>query len=328
MKRALLLTAAASLAATPALAQSTLITFEALPGVDGVLGTADDLPLVAPADFGTQTEQLTDQFATTGIVFEPSPMPTENINEVLDATAVTQNILFSAPNALVSLGFSPITFRFTIPVTEVSALVGLGNGTDAMVAFDDQGTMIGPVLGNADVVTIAVDFPRVIERVEIVSAVIATPTIDNLTFRFNPAPIGTNYCTAAPNSSGNVGVIRASGSVIVFQQDLFLSVSGLPNNQFGIFLVAPQQDFVPGSAFGSDGNLCLGGPIGRFNLPNQIQGSGSAGQFNLTVDTQAIPTPTAFVPILQGQTWNFQAWFRDATPAGSNFSDGVQVTFM
>jgi hypothetical protein len=33
-------------------------------------------------------------------------------------------------------------------------------------------------------------------------------------------------------------------------------------------------------------------------------------------------------PILQGETWNFQAWYRDVSPTQtSNFTDAVAVRF-
>jgi len=37
-----------------------------------------------------------------------------------------------------------------------------------------------------------------------------------------------------------------------------------------------------------------------------------------------------FVSIAAGETWNFQAWFRDIGPLGqpqSNFSDGRSIAF-
>ena len=78
---------------------------------------------------------------------------------------------------------------------------------------------------------------------------------------------------------------------------------------------------------GSQGNLCLGGNIGRF--VNQVQNTGPNGRFDTIVDTQAIPTtPVAAIQI--GETWNFQAWFRDVLPNGtptSNFTHAVRIQF-
>ena len=81
---------------------------------------------------------------------------------------------------------------------------------------------------------------------------------------------------------------------------------------------------------GSQGNLCLAGPIGRFVGPGQILASGTTGSFTLMLDLNQLPTPTGLVSALPGDTWFFQAWFRDmgATGATSNFSDGVAVDFL
>lgn len=37
-------------------------------------------------------------------------------------------------------------------------------------------------------------------------------------------------------------------------------------------------------------------------------------------------TPTGSVSVLAGETWNWQAWFRDVGGT-SNFSDGVSIQF-
>jgi hypothetical protein len=41
-----------------------------------------------------------------------------------------------------------------------------------------------------------------------------------------------------------------------------------------------------------------------------------------------MPTPTGLVPVAPGETWHFQAWYRDANPgATSNLTDNHSVTF-
>lgn len=137
-----------------------------------------------------------------------------------------------------------------------------------------------------------------------------------------------NYCTAAPNSTGAAARITAIGSTFVSTNDLTLTAADLPRNQFGIFVVSMLRDFVPGANGQSNGNLCLGGLVGRFNRQGQILASGSTGQFSLLLDLNRIPQGGAFIPILGGETWNFQGWFRDGVGAGSNFTDGVGVTFL
>ena len=68
----------------------------------------------------------------------------------------------------------------------------------------------------------------------------------------------------------------------------------MPNNAFGYFLVSATQGLVvmPGN---SQGNLCLGGSIGRYTSPGQVQNSGTTGGISLAISLTQIPTPTGFV---------------------------------
>ena len=80
---------------------------------------------------------------------------------------------------------------------------------------------------------------------------------------------------------------------------------------------------------GSMGNLCLAGSIGRYVGPGQIQQADATGNISLALDLTQVPQPTGFVSVGIGDTWNFQAWYRDAVggSATSNFTDGLSVTF-
>lgn len=142
-----------------------------------------------------------------------------------------------------------------------------------------------------------------------------------------PPTLGTNYCTAVANSTGSTGVTSASGSIVAAANSLTLTASSLPPNQFGIFVVSRLQGFVPNAGGTSNGNLCLSGVLGRFSSAGQILSSGSAGTFSLAVNTTQIPQGGTFAPILAGETWNFQSWHRDGVGLGSNFTNGVEVTF-
>lgn len=138
---------------------------------------------------------------------------------------------------------------------------------------------------------------------------------------------GTNYCTAVANSSGVAASLSASGTSNVALNNLVLEASDLPNNSFGFFVTSLTQGFVP-MAGGSSGNLCVGGAIGRYVAPGQIQNSGGTGAISLAVDNTLHPTPTGLVMVAAGETWNYQAWFRDTSPAGpatSNFTDGLEI---
>ena len=72
---------------------------------------------------------------------------------------------------------------------------------------------------------------------------------------------------------------------------------------------------------GSNGYLCLGtANIGRYN--------GNVGQgpsFSLQLDLTSMPVnpPVAVQP---GDTWNFQAWYRDVGNS-NNFTDAVSIDF-
>ncbi len=139
--------------------------------------------------------------------------------------------------------------------------------------------------------------------------------------------IGANYCVAASNSSGSPGVMAATGSDLAAANNVTLRASSLPPNQFGIFVTSRTQGFVPGAGGTSNGNICLGGAIGRFTLGSQIVSSGATGEFTLPIDLTMIPQGSGFVTMMAGDTWNYQAWHRDQVGLGSNFTDGLRIVF-
>ncbi len=135
-----------------------------------------------------------------------------------------------------------------------------------------------------------------------------------------------HYCgPAVPNSSGLSAEIIAVGSNVAGGEPLGLIASNLPSNEFGYFLVGTATGVI--NPVNSAGNLCLiGGPIGRFNRVDQIQHSQLGGTcFGLAVDTLALPLNPDHT-VVSGETFHFQAWFRDG--ASSNFTDAVSVTFL
>lgn len=140
--------------------------------------------------------------------------------------------------------------------------------------------------------------------------------------------IGTYYCTANPNSTGVPGEIVAQGSTDVLDNNLNLTARNLPQFSFGFMITSDTPQFTANPA-GSAGNLCIGGSIGRFVGPGQIQSSGALGRFAIPVDLTAVPQPNGPVAAVAGDRWYFQAWYRDSSPAGptSNFTQGVQIIF-
>ena len=155
---------------------------------------------------------------------------------------------------------------------------------------------------------------------------------DELDAGSNPAnpnsvpDIGQNYCgPAVLNSGGTSGVISAAGSRVATDNDLQLTASLLPTNSAGFFIASRTQGFVQGPG-GSQGNLCITANVARFSL--QVQSSGASGSFSADINLTLIPTNPP-QPVLAGQSWNFQTWFRDSVAGQptSNFTDGIQIDF-
>ena len=127
-----------------------------------------------------------------------------------------------------------------------------------------------------------------------------------------------NFCVGAPNSAGPGAVMSWMGSTDVLQNSMTLLCTGVVPNQFGLFFYADAQQQKPlGNGF-----LCLGGNLHR--LP-ALQ-TDPLGQATYGLDFTNLPSAG---PIANGETWNFQFWYREKSSAGGgyNFSDGLQVLF-
>jgi len=130
---------------------------------------------------------------------------------------------------------------------------------------------------------------------------------------------GDVYC------EGGGGTLIASGSSTVGSATpLRLTATGLPTTGFGIFIASRDQGFVANPG-GSDGTLCLGGTIGRILDNGSAFGVDPCGTFEVLLDPLVVPQNAGVVPILPGETWNFQAWYR-STPI-PRFTDAISVTF-
>ena len=228
---------------------------------------------------------------------------------------------------LFQFGFSPWTTVST-PIPSGSTSLPAGWDLGALPS-SPLGSLSGDALWNA-----------IIQDVDYVGIAMDRPfggafwfgnhiiSFDNLVLD-GVGSIGTRYCSpGATNSTGSPSSISASGTVTVAENNLVLIAEDLPLNAFGFFLTSQSQGFVANPG-GSDGNLCLGGSIGRYVGPGQIVNSGATGSFALPLDLTRTPTPTGLVAIAAGETWNFQAWHRDAVggAATSNFTDGLEVQF-
>lgn len=136
-------------------------------------------------------------------------------------------------------------------------------------------------------------------------------------------PIGSVYCSpAAVNIDGRRARLSAVGTASASSPDATAIVcQGLNELTFGFFLVGDLSNQV--APPGSNGVFCLGGNIGRYS--NFIFDTARSENMALVIDRSAVPGNPVH-PILAGETWRFQAWYRDG--ASSNFSDAVAVTFL
>ncbi|MFT7668124.1 MAG: hypothetical protein ACI8X5_000811 [Planctomycetota bacterium] len=128
------------------------------------------------------------------------------------------------------------------------------------------------------------------------------------------------YCLSTPNTTGLSAKIAWSGSNSFAANDLVLLASDCPANQMGIFFFGPNQVFIP---FGS-GVRCVGG--GLFRKP-PVTTTDANGDVIAALDLNGLPNANG--QILEGETWNFQLWFRDPGDgnANTNLTDALEVTF-
>lgn len=141
----------------------------------------------------------------------------------------------------------------------------------------------------------------------------------------------TTYCAGVANSTGMSATLCASGSRAVVDNDVRLTCVDLPVGSFGFFLTSQSQGFVANPAT-SQGNLCLGGSIGRFVGPGQIKMVLTDGTVSLDTNLGewslgALPAPASTYPATAGSTSNFQLWYRDAVggAATSNFTSAMTI---
>ena len=141
-----------------------------------------------------------------------------------------------------------------------------------------------------------------------------------------PGPsVGTPYCVPTQvNSLGLHGRLAGTGSGIVASAQFVLDARDLPAGVPAYALASRDTDLVVMPP-GSQGTLCLGGSIGRmvdtvaFTKPN--------GRARFPVFLERIPT-TPEVAVMPGETWRFQAWYRDMNPGPtSNFTEALEVVF-
>ena len=140
--------------------------------------------------------------------------------------------------------------------------------------------------------------------------------------------IGMGYCDqTVPNSLGFTAELLLTGSNVIDRGDLLLSARGLPGGTLALFLVSDNSSFVSGIP-GIQGNLCLGGSIGRFTAPGQVQLTNVFGLVDLQVDPGNLPGPQGMFSASPGQSLYFQVYYRDRNPGNTtNFTSAGVVQF-
>ena len=134
---------------------------------------------------------------------------------------------------------------------------------------------------------------------------------DAFVARVSADSIGATICAVqAPNSVGRTAVLRVFGSSFVEDDLLDLRVQNLPLHSFGHFMTS-SQPATPATLPGSAGDICIGGAIGHFAGPGQVLNSGGSGTFALRIQPSSLPSPSGTLSAAAGQTWYFQAWYRD-----------------
>ena len=137
-------------------------------------------------------------------------------------------------------------------------------------------------------------------------------------------PIGAVYCNALPNSTGLAGQLRGTGSPYLASNDLRLEATSLPASPFGIFIASRFQGVGMPSGNTQD-VVCLDNPIGR-GVGGAIFLTSQAGSAEAFVDWTGVPQPSGPEAAVVGETWNFQAWHRDANPnSTSNFTTALSI---
>ena len=135
-------------------------------------------------------------------------------------------------------------------------------------------------------------------------------------------PKGNVGCLGPANSTGQPGGLRITGNRNLAAGILTARGKGMPIGQAALLLGSRQSGFIatPG---GSLGNLCLGGRIGRLGVAVADQ----RGRLELHLNPSALAMNPP-VPILPGETWHFQLWYRDQhIGATSNLTNSIVVDF-
>ncbi|MGK0483623.1 MAG: hypothetical protein ACJAQ3_003608 [Planctomycetota bacterium] len=99
------------------------------------------------------------------------------------------------------------------------------------------------------------------------------------------------------------------GTPTVTANDLVLRASSLPPGALVLFLGSRSSGWVPAGG----GRICVGGEIGRFLGPGEVQMASAIGQAQLVLDLTSLPNPVmGTISAQASDVWRFQAWHRDS----------------
>lgn len=152
----------------------------------------------------------------------------------------------------------------------------------------------------------------------------ATSNIVGALLNLNAPPVAAStWCRSGYNSTGDFSFLACYGDNGLASNKEML-VTSLPAHSLGYFLTS---DFSSVShPPGSQGNLCMGGSIGRY--AGNVLNSGPAGRVTFTVNPTALASPTGSMPAMAGERHHFQYWYRDQNPTStSNFTNAVTIRF-
>jgi len=136
-----------------------------------------------------------------------------------------------------------------------------------------------------------------------------------------PLDQSRDICVGPTNSTGRPATLGAHGSPWVSDgTDVELLGNGLPGGSFALMLASLTSGSTqnPGGAFGT---LCLGGAILRSNALPVSEFGAARTQLSTMLGVAAAPAA--------GETWYFQAWYRDvqAGASVSRLSAAVEMEF-
>jgi hypothetical protein len=142
--------------------------------------------------------------------------------------------------------------------------------------------------------------------------------------QFVPGPLGVAYCTATANSTGQPGVLMATGVAMQVAGHVDLLANQCPPGQMGLFFYGDTQAAIPFM----DGTFCVSPAAGitRLNPPVMVGTNGSAAR--LVGGLELGENPWTGGPLGGGWlTLNYQFWFRDpaAMGTGANLTNALQI---